>query len=95
MLRRLLQSHPETVQDLDLAAEERYWEGLELMADGHTGAGIYLMGYAAEMKLKVAYSRLQGASPGADARSYIVPARRRAPTLIPGIQDETSHSVRF
>lgn len=95
MLRRLLRSRPETVQDLDLAADEKYWEGLELMVAGRTGAGIYLMGYAAEMKLKVAYSRLQGAGPGADAWPYIAPARSRGARLIPGIRDETFHSVRF
>ena len=95
MLRRLLQSRPETVQDFDLAADERYWEGLELMVAGRTGAGICLMGYAAEMKLKVAYSRLKGASPGANAWSYFAPARRHATRLIPGIRDEAFHSVRF
>ena len=95
MLRRLLESRVETVQDMDLAADEKYWDGLELLTAGRRGAGIYLMGYAAEMKLKVAYLRLQGATPAAAAHPYLGPARRRAMTLIPRVRDETYHSVRF
>ena len=45
MLRQTLENRPETVRELELAAEGKYWEGLELMALGRRGAGIYLMGY--------------------------------------------------
>ena len=48
-LRLRLQPLPETIQEFDLAAEERYWTGLDLMTRGESTAGIYFMGYAAEM----------------------------------------------
>lgn len=54
-LRSRLESQPETIQEFELAAEERYYEGLELMVSGRSGGGVYLMGYVGEMILKVAY----------------------------------------
>ena len=53
-LRIRLEAAPETVQDFELASEQKYWEGIELMTAGHRAAGIYLAGYAVEMWLKAA-----------------------------------------
>lgn len=55
----------ETWPLLDLAAWERYWDGLEL-ATGTAGrkvGAIYLFGYAVEILLKVAFFRQQDWSP--------------------------------
>lgn len=49
----------ESLADLQVAAEERYWEAVELATCGEPKrtAAIYLLGYAAEMILKVALYR--------------------------------------
>lgn len=54
-LRLRLQPVTETIQEFELAAEERYWTGIELMTRGDGATGIYLMGYVAEMLLKNSY----------------------------------------
>ena len=54
-MRLRLQPLPETVQEFELAAEDRYWAGMELMTRGDGATGIYLMGYVAEMLLKNSY----------------------------------------
>ena len=54
LLRRRIQSTPETVQDFELAAEQRFWDGMQLLVSGHLFAGIYLLGYTAEILLKLA-----------------------------------------
>ena len=52
---------------MELAAEQRYWDGLALaLADtGNETGALYLLGYVAEMLLKTAYFRLAGV-PDAD-----------------------------
>ena len=44
-LRPRLQPILETVQEFELAAEEKYWAGLELMTRGDALTGIYILGY--------------------------------------------------
>lgn len=63
----------ETWPTLHGAAWERYWDGMELATCGqvrHAGA-IHLLGYVAEILLKVAFYRIVGYSPGqaADTRT--------------------------
>ena len=48
----------ETVEEMQKAAQARLPEGEALVALGHWDGGIYLLGYVAEMVLKVAYCRL-------------------------------------
>jgi hypothetical protein len=62
MLRSLLAQF-ETVQDLELAAEARYWESISLLTEGHSHGGVYLLGYTAEMLLKAACFRFGAAPP--------------------------------
>ncbi len=47
---------------MELAAEQRYWDGLTLAhADtGNETGALYLLGYVAEMLLKTAYFRVAG-----------------------------------
>ena len=49
---------PETVGDMLQASQARFEEGLVLIDAGHLDGGIYLLGYAAEMILKVAFCRM-------------------------------------
>lgn len=70
-LRALYELHlPETIGGFETAAEERYWDGIEMLTSPgpHRAAGIYLIGYAAEMLLKTASFRFNGSTP-ADASS--------------------------
>ncbi len=95
-LRRRLESSPETVQEFELAAEQKYFEALELMASGYRGAGIYLMGYVAEMLLKVAFFRYDGARPADLVGPRLGPARRRGRARIPrDVPWENYHSLNF
>lgn len=50
-----------TLQEMYLAADYRYREGRFLVEQGQFDAGIYLLGYSAEMLLKLAYCRLDPA----------------------------------
>lgn len=48
----------ETVAEIKGAAEDHYQEGQKLVQDGFHHAGIYLLGYAAEIWLKTALCRV-------------------------------------
>jgi hypothetical protein len=85
----------ETLQDFELAWPQRYFEGLELMIQGDTAAGIYLMGYAAEMLLKRAYFLLTGAAPTDLVGPRLGPARARAAALGVAVGHESYHSLLF
>jgi hypothetical protein len=91
----LLESTTETVQDLVLAAEERYWEAYELVVQGHPFAGAYLMGYTAEMLLKTAAFRFDGALPGDLVAPRLGPAKTFGASYFPNIHYESYHSLRF
>ncbi len=91
----LLESTAETLQDLVLAADERYWEGYELAVQGHSYAGIYSCGYAAEMLLKVASFRFDGALPGEPIGPRLIPAKKFGGVRLPAVPYEAAHSVRF
>ena len=94
-LRHRIESHPETVQDLELACGEKLWEGLELLLAGHRGAGIYLLGYAAEMVLKNACFRIDRARPTDDVNSRLRPIREWARQHGIRIDPEKYHSLLF
>lgn len=92
-LRHRIKANAETVQDLALAAEEKYWEGIELLAVGRRGAGIYLLGYCVEMMLKNAALVITGARPGESAFPRLVPLTRRFRARLVGIPSESNHSL--
>ena len=94
-LRALFDSTPETIQDLVLAAELRYWDGLELMVQRRLDAGVYLMGYTAEMLLKTACFFVDGARPGEAAQPRLAPTRRLGRAIFPAVPDESFHSLSF
>lgn len=92
--RRLL--HPETLQTLVLAAEERYFDAAELLARGRTTGAVYLAGFVAEMLLKHAAFRLQGAGPSARVGALFGPTMKKwAKRLLPTIDPEQKHSLWF
>jgi hypothetical protein len=85
-----------TIAEFERSAAEKYEAGFELLTLGHTGSGIYLLGYAAEMLLKAAYFRFIGLS-----ENDVVSASRRqearidAQTLGITVSDEGFHSIEF
>jgi hypothetical protein len=94
-LRDRLQSQPETLQEFELAAEQKYGEAIELMTAGYSGAGIYLMGYVSEMLLKVGYFRYIGNTPTDLIEPGLGVAYKRGQLLIPHVHHESYHSLRF
>jgi hypothetical protein len=94
-LRVRLTGRPETLNDFELAAEVRFWEGLELLTAGESAGGVYLMGYAAEMWLKYACFRFDrtGLADPVDARPRAVQNRWR--TNLPAAAPESGHSLLF
>lgn len=54
---------PETLAQMTSAALERFAEGEALIERGFWDAGIYLLGYAAEMILKTSYCRIDPSVP--------------------------------
>jgi hypothetical protein len=94
-LRARLSQSPETISDFVVAAEQKFWEGLELVTSERVGAGIYLLGYAAEMWLKAAAFRFDGASPADFVQPRLVPARIWLSLQPESIPHESFHSVIF
>jgi hypothetical protein len=94
-LRHRIRANPETVQDLVLASDEKYWEGIELLTVGKQGAGIYLLGYAAEMILKNACFLTDAARPGDLVGPRLGPIQKWANRHLPNIPYESYHSLRF
>lgn len=88
----------ELVQDLEIAASEKYLAGLELMIAGHGAAGIYLMGFAAEMVVKHAYFRFIGSRPQEVVKALLKPAINWFGSQVPLAQQvshESYHSLKF
>lgn len=84
----------ETIQDLELAAEQRYKDALVLMASGNWDACIYLAGYCVEMWLKAAYFLLDGVHPEDEVVGRLRPSRTKGQLLgLPS--DESYHSLSF
>ena len=95
ILRRRLEAVPETVQEFDLASAQKYREGTALVVAGHSGAGIYLLGYSADMLLKNAYFRFTGASAIDRVQPRLAPALAAGRFSIPAVPHESYHSLRF
>ena len=94
-LRFELAQYPETIQEFELAAQQKYDEALELMVAGKGSAGIYLMGYVAEMLLKNAYFRFMGLRPADLIGPRLGPARTQGRVLVPEISSEGYHNLHF
>lgn len=94
-LRQRLEAVPETVQEVEGAAAQKFREGQSLIAAGYGGAGIYLLGYSAEMLLKNAYFRFTGASWADRIQPRLGLALTAGRILIPLVPHEGYHSLRF
>ncbi len=95
MLRRQLDTTPETVADFELAAECRYWDGCQLLTQDHRIGGIYILGYTAEMILKHACFRNDHARPADPAGGFFGPIRAWMNLRYPLVDREAYHSLLF
>jgi len=94
-LRFRVDSTPETLQDMSLAAEERFAEGLDLVTLDRHWSGVYLLGYSAEMNLKASFFRLGGERPSQQVKGLLAPARKMGERFFPGVPCELYHSLWF
>ncbi len=95
-MRLRLQPVPETIQEFELAAEERYWTGLDLMTRGHGTSGVYLMGYVAEMLLKNSYFLLDiRTTPTFLVGSQLGQAKMAMSSFLPLYQFKGYHDLAF
>ena len=62
-LRQIILASPETLSDMLLAAEDRYQDAEELLAQQRYDGCVYLLGFSAEMLLKYVCMRLRGLTP--------------------------------
>ncbi|HVX84853.1 MAG TPA: hypothetical protein VH253_08565 [Phycisphaerae bacterium] len=95
MFRTKLAAEPETAQEFEAAAESRYWEGVELASAGRGYAGACLLGYTAEILLKLAALRLDGLSPATLVKQRLPPARVWMKKHAPGVDAESYHNLLF
>ena len=82
-------------RDLVLAAAERNWDAYELAVQGRPFAAIYVAGFTAEMLLKVAAFRFDGALPGDLIQPRLGPAKTYGTSKFPAVGPESYHSLRF
>jgi hypothetical protein len=94
-LRFRLAAAPETISDFAAAAAQKFHEGIELGMAGRGGAAIYLMGYSAEMLLKVACFRFDGATPADLVAPRLAPAKNWLQARLPALPHEGYHSLMF
>ena len=90
-----LQPLVETVAEMEAAADGRYEEGKKLVQEGYFHAGIYLLGYAAEIWLKTALCRVDAAlMPTDTVDAHVGPARYRWQRLFGG-RPPSGHDLLF
>lgn len=80
----------ETIQALELAVEDRFYDGIALSTSGDPSSGLaalYLWSYVPELLIKSAWYRQQGVRPSDDLEPY----RRR---LLRSLQSSPSRSPR-
>jgi len=85
----------ELLQDFELAAEERFLDAQELLARGHGTGAAYLVGYVAEMLLKHAVFRFDGARPGDRVHPRLYPTKKWAQKALPGLAFTNFHDIWF
>lgn len=94
-LREQILRSPETLSDMEWAAEQRFLDGRKLLFAGRFSGAVYLLGLAAEMRMKLCCFYVMGNESQSDARAQLAPARRWMRSHAPQTRDEGYHSLRF
>lgn len=88
----------DSIDEMEAAREDRYWDSLTCALNDREFAACYLMGYAIEILVKTAFFRFDGIHAGADLRPSLRVARRHPrftqPTGLSTIQAHGIHNVR-
>jgi hypothetical protein len=66
----------DSIQEMDAARSDRYWDALACAGDDRDFGACYLFGYVIEMLLKVAYFRFIAIPPSDDLRPFLVSVGR-------------------
>ena len=91
-----LEQIEETVQELEFASEARCAEGVLLLDEEATRkAGVYLLGYAAEMLFKTAYFRFAKARSFDPVAPLLDAAKAKAKVFNLAEDRENYHNLRF
>src|SRR5580658_5603332 len=94
-LRSLISTSLETISDFVLAAQDRYEEAETLLQNDQFDGAVYLLGYAAEMWLKVSCLRLQQLRPSDPVRPALAPLRRKMRQIAPAVGFTDYHDLSF
>jgi hypothetical protein len=94
-IRSRIPARAESVHEFSCGLEDRFWDGLELLMVDHRAGGIYLMGFAAEMILKLACCRIDGMRPNDRISVWLGTVRSWAKRNLPGVDPEHFHSIFF
>lgn len=94
-LRLMVQASPETLSDMLLAADDRYNEAEELLVQQRFDGAAYLLGYAAEMRLKATCLRLRGHGPTTQVWSALPPLKAWMRTVAPTVRFTNYHDLAF
>lgn len=90
-----ISSQPETLQDFEVAADARYWDAVHLAVESRQHGAIYLFGYVAEIRLKLACFRIDRARPSDPIASLLGPVRTYQRRYLPTLKTENYHSLEF
>lgn len=94
--RARIDANPETLIEFEFAWERRYLEGMRLLEEKETRTdGVYLLGYVAEMILKVAYFRFTGAASEDFLDALLTASAFKTAVKNLGVDAEFYHSPRF
>lgn len=85
----------ELLQDFELAAEERFIDAQELLVRGNGTGAAYLLGYVAEMILKHAVFRFDGARPSDQVHPRLHPTKKWAKNALPALAFTSFHDIWF
>jgi hypothetical protein len=94
-LRQLVTSSPENLSDMLLAAEDRYKDAEELLAQDRLDGCVYLLGFAAEMWLKAACMRLRGLGPADPVFAALTALKGFMKQVAPTIPFDGYHDLSF
>jgi len=94
-LRSTILATPERLSDFLLAADDRFADAEELLAQQRSDASVYLFGYAAEMWLKATCLRLRGLGPTAPAKAGLTTLKHWMKSAAPAVPFTDYHDLAF
>jgi len=94
-LRDLIKASPESASDMLLAADDRYLEAEELLVQQQFDGCVYLLGYAAEMWLKVACLRLRSIGVNVPVKAALGPLKSWMRQVAPHVAFTDFHDLAY